>query len=416
MQLAHKIRLNPTNKQTTNFKKACGISRLAWNWGIAHWEVQYKDGLKPSGMGLKKEFNAIKKEQFPYTYEVTKYACQQPFIQLQEAWKKYFTYLKIKKGPKVGRPKFKKKGKSKDSFYIGGDQIIIKNRTVKIPNLGYVRLEEDIRFQGKITSATISRQADNWFISFAIEPLISFIPCKNQASVGVDVGSKALVTLSNGIQVEAPKPLKKSIRKLKRLSRQLSKKVHSRKKGDTTPKSKNYIKQQVKVAKHHARVSNIRKDTLHKVSTFLTDSFQYIAIEDLNIKGMMANGKLARTISDLGLYELRRQLEYKSKLKGNILTFADRWFPSSKTCSYCGNIKSDLKLSDRTYHCEACGLSIDRDLNASINLERLNKIPQVLREFTTVEMTALLTRNGLVSSIVESVNKHQPNLIVSRVG
>ena len=225
-----------------------------------------------------------------------------------------------------------------------------------------------------------------------------------------------MVTLSNGIQVEAPKPLKKSIRKLKRLSRQLSKKVHSRKKGDTTPKSKNYIKQQVKVAKHHARVSNIRKDTLHKVSTFLTDNFQYIAIEDLNIKGMMANGKLARTISDLGLYELRRQLEYKSKLKGNILTFADRWFPSSKTCSYCGNIKSDLKLSDRTYHCEACGLSIDRDLNASINLERLNKIPQVLREFTTVEMTALLTRNGLVSSIVESVNKHQPNFIVSRVG
>ena len=175
----------------------------------------------------------------------------------------------------------------------------------------------------------------------------------------------------------------------------------------------------MKVAKYHAKVANIRKDTLHKVSTFLTDNFQYIAIEDLNIKVMMANGKLARTISDLGLYELRRQLEYKSKLKGNILTFADRWFPSSKTCSCCGNIKSDLTLKDRTYHCNECGLIIDRDLNAAINLERLEqtiKIPQALREFTTVEMTALLTRNGLVSSIVESVNKHQPNLIVSRVG
>lgn len=416
MQLAHKIRLDPTNKQITYFKKACGISRLAWNWGVAHWEQQYKDGLKPSGMGLKKEFNSIKKERFPYAYEVTKYACQQPFIQLQEAWKKYFSYLKTKKGLKVGRPKFKKKGKSKDSFYVGGDQIVIKNKTVKIPNLGYVRFNEEIRFQGKITSATISRQADSWFISFAIEPLISFLPCKNQASVGVDVGSKALVTLSNGIQIEAPKPLKMKIRRLRRLGRQLSKKQHSRYKGDTTPQSNNYKKQAIKVAKIHADISNIRKDALHKVTTFLTDYFEFIAIEDLNIKGMMANGKLARTIGDLGLYELRRQLEYKSKLKGSKLTFADRWFPSSKTCSCCGNVKDELKLSERTYRCKACGISIDRDLNASINLEKLNKIPQALREFTAVEMTALLSSQGLKSSIVESANKHQPNLIMGKVG
>lgn len=416
MQLAHKIRLNPTNKQATYFKKACGISRLAWNWGIAQWEAQYRDGLKPSGMGLKKEFNRIKKKQFPYVYEVTKYACQQPFIQLQEAWKKYFNFIKNKKGLKVGRPKFKKKGKSKDSFYIGGDQIVIKNKTVKIPNLGYVRFNEDIRFQGKITSATISRQVDNWFISFAIEPLISFLPCKSQASVGVDVGSKALVMLSNGIQIEAPKPLIMKIRRLRRLSRQLSKKQHSRLRSDTTPQSNNFKKQAVKVAKIHADISNKRKDTLHKVTTFLTDHFEFITIEDLNVKGMMANGKLARTISDLGLYELRRQLEYKSKFKGNKLTFANRWFPSSKTCSCCGNIKSDLKLSDRTYHCEACSHTMDRDLNASINLEKLNQIPQVLREFTAVEMTALLSSQGLKSSIVESANKHQPNLIVSKVG
>lgn len=407
MQLAHKIELVPNNKVVTYFKKACGISRLAWNWGLANWEQQYTEGLKPSGMSLKKEFNAIKKEQFPYIYEVTKYAAQQPFIQLQEAWKKHFTYLKTKKGHKVGRPRFKKKGKSKDSFYIGGDQIVIRNGKVKIPNLGYVKLSEEIRFQGKVTSATISRQADRWFISFAIEPSISFIPCKNQVSVGVDVGSKALVTLSNGIQIEAPKPLKTKIRRLKRLSRQLSKKQHSRRRGDTTQQSNNFKKQVIKVAKLHMDIANIRKDTLHKVTTFLTDTFEYIAIEDLNIKGMMANGKLGQTISDLGLYELRRQLEYKSALKGNKLTFADRWFPSSKTCSCCGNIKADLKLSDRTYICSECNISLDRDYNASINLERLNnQIPQALREFTAVEMTALLASQGLKSSIVESANKH----------
>lgn len=405
--LAHKIELKPNNKQITYFQKACGISRLAWNWGLANWEVQYKDGKKPSGMSLKKEFNAIKKESFSFVYEVTKYAAQQPFIELQDAWNKYFNYLKTKKGVKVGRPKFKKKNKSKDSFYIGGDQIKIIGKKVKIPNLGLVRLTEDIRFEGKILNATVSRQADSWFISFGMEPTISFIPCKNQASVGIDVGSKALATLSNGIQIEAPKPLKKSIRKLRRLSRQLSKKVHSRKKGDTTPKSNNYIKQQLKVAKYHLKVSNIRKDTLHKLTTFLTDTFEHIAIEDLNIRGMMANGKLARTISDLGLHELRRQLVYKSELKGNTLTFANRWFPSSKTCSCCGAIKNDLKLKDRIFKCDNCGLVIDRDLGASYNLDNLNKIPKVHREFTTVEMTALLTRNGLVSSIVESVNKHQ---------
>ena len=213
----------------------------------------------------------------------------------------------------------------------------------------------------------------------AIEPLISFLPCKSQAGVGVDVGSKALATLSNGVQIEAPKPLKMKIRRLKRLSRQLSKKQHSRRRGDTTPQSNNYKKQKVKVAKLHADISNIRKDTIHKVSTFLTDHFEFITIEDLNIKGMMANGKLARTISDLGLYELRRQLEYKSKLKGNKLVFADRWFPSSKTCSCCGNIKSDLKLSDRTYSCEVCGFSIDRDLIPFIfqNMDN-RKIPYLL--------------------------------------
>ncbi len=407
--LAHKIELKPNNKQITYFKKACGISRLAWNWGLAKWEEQYKAGLKPSGMSLKKEFNDIKKKEFPYVYEVTKYACQQPFIQLQTAWKKYFDYCKNKKGTKVGRPKFKKKGKTKDSFYIGGDQIVLNKQGthVKIPNLGYVRLSENIRYQGTILSATVSRQADSWFISFAIEPSISFIPCKNQASVGVDVGSKALATLSNGIQIESPKPLKIKLRRLKRLSRQLSKKQHSRFKGDKTPQSNNYKKQAVKVAKLHADISNIRKDTLHKLTTFLTDNFQYIAIEDLNIKGMMANNKLARTISDLGLYEFRRQLEYKCKLKGNSLTIADRFYPSSKTCSCCGNIKEDLKLKDRIYKCVACGLIIDRDLNASINLNRLNEnVPPVRREFTPVEMVALLNSQGLKTSIAEAGSKH----------
>jgi putative transposase len=408
VSISHKIRLEPNNKQITYFKKACGVARFCWNWGVAKWEEDYKQGLKPSGMTLKKEFNSIKKELFPFTYEVTKYASQQPFIQLQEAFNRYFKSLKSKTKIKVGRPKFKKKGKSKDSFYIGGDQIVVKNQKVKIPNLGYVKLSEDIRFQGKFVNATITREANNWFISFTIEPLVSFLPCKNQTSIGVDLGSKAFVTISNGVQIFANKPLKANLRRLKRLSRQLDKKQHSKYKGDKTTKSKNYERQSQKVSKLHIRIANIRKDNIHKITTFLTDNFQNIAIEDLNTKGMMSNSKLSRAISDLGFYEFKRQLLYKAEQKQNRIVIADRFYPSSKTCSNCGSIKSDLKLKDRVYKCPDCGIEIDRDLNASINLKNLiSDIPIVCREFTDSEMTAMLNRQGLVSSIVEQSSEHQ---------
>ena len=399
--LAHKIELKPNNKQKTYFQKACGISRLAWNWGLANWEKQYKDGLKPSGMALKKEFNAIKKEQFHFTYEVTKYASQQPFIQLQEAYNRFFKKL-------GGKPKFKKKNKSIDSFYIGGDQIKVIGKKVKIPNLGLVRLKEEIRFDGKIYNATVSRKADKRFISFAIKPAKSYHEtCENQASVGIDIGINHLAVWTNGSFIDSPKPLKKNLKKLKRLSRQLSKKQHSRKKGDTTPKSNNYIKHSLKVAKLHKRVADIRKDFLHKFTTYLTDNFQYISIETLNVKGMMSNGKLSRAISDIGMYEFKRQLLYKSELKGNYILENDKWFASSKTCPNCGNNKADLTLKDRVYECLECKkVKADRDLIASINLH--NQLGKVLPEVTPVEITALNQEAKLIdlTSIVEAGNKH----------
>jgi len=398
--IAHKIELKANNTQIIYLKQACGVARLAWNWGLSNWQQQYIDGLNPSGMSLKKEFNAIKKELFPFVYNVTKYAVQQPFIQLQEAYKRFFKKI-------GGKPKFKKKGKSKDSFYIGGDQIKIERQKVKIPNLGWVKLREDIRFEGKILNATVSRIADRWFISFTIKPSMSYLPCKNQASVGIDLGIKKLAVLSNGSYVESPRPLKKLLRKLKKLSRQLSRKRHSRKKGDTTPQSNNYKKFKLKIAKLHKKIADIRRDALHKFTTYLTDNFKYISIEDLNVKGMMSNHKLARSIQDLGFYELKRQLEYKSKQKGNELFINDRWFASSKTCCNCGNKKKNLTLSDRTYYCDECNLKIDRDLNASINLH--NQLGGVHPEVTPVEITAMDLEAGLLNltSIVETGSKHQ---------
>ncbi|MEA3315465.1 MAG: transposase [Campylobacterota bacterium] len=405
--IAHKIELKPNKKQITYFQKACGVSRLAWNWGLCNWEKQYKDGLEPSGIALKKEFNSIKKKQFSFVYEVTKYAVQQPFLQLQEAYKRFFKKI-------GGKPKFKKKNRSKDSFYIGGDQIKVINKKVKIPNLGLVKLTEDIKFNGKILNATVSRIADKWFISFGIKPSMSYLPCKNQASVGIDLGVKTLLSLSNGTIIQSPKPLNKYLKKLKRLSRQLSKKQHSRKKGDFTPQSNNFKKHSLKLARLHKKIADIRRDSMHKITTFLTDNFKYISIEDLNVKGMMSNSKLSKAISDLGFYEFKRQLKYKSENKSNILLINDKWFPSSKTCSNCGNHKANLTLKDRIYKCSECNLEIDRDLNASINLH--NQLPIVHREVKPVEITAMDLKAKLLNltSIVESGSKYQTNLIISK--
>jgi putative transposase len=150
--LAHKIKLNPNNIQRTYFQKASGVARFSWNWGLARWNELYKIGEKPSGMSLKKEFNSLKKSQFTFTYEVTKYASQQPFLQLKSAFKSFFKKER-------GKPRFKKKNRSKDSFYIGGDQIKVDGKKVKIPNLGWVKMSENIRFGGKILNATISKIA-----------------------------------------------------------------------------------------------------------------------------------------------------------------------------------------------------------------------------------------------------------------
>src|SRR5574343_611958 len=181
MQIAHKIELKPNNNQKTYLLKACGTSRFVWNWAINEWEKQYLEGKKPSGMGLKKEFNAIKKKDFPWTKEVTKYAAQQPFLDLQDAYKRFWKKLSMK-------PKFKKKGKCKDSFYVGGDHLKIKGKRIWIPNLGFVRMREKLRFEGKINSAVFSRTADRWFASIQVDTSSKFTKSESDKSIGVDLG------------------------------------------------------------------------------------------------------------------------------------------------------------------------------------------------------------------------------------
>jgi len=353
-KLSHKIQLDPTMQQEKYFKKACGIARFTWNWALAEWQRQYTSNQKPNGLKLKKEFNALKLNEFPWIYEVTKYASQQPFIYLQSAFQRFF-----RKESKF--PRFKKKG-IHDSFYIGNDQIKIKGKQIKIPKLGWIRLREVLRFSGKLVAATISRIADKWFVSVQMELEEKPKACESQASVGVDLGILQLATLFDGKcdeQVEGRRPLKRLISKLKRAQRRLSAKQ---------PRSKNREKARMKVARLHYRIRCIRQDGLHKLTSDLTRRYKTIIIEDLNVKGMLSNRRLSRAISDMGFYEFKRQLEYKALLYGNEIKIADRYFPSSKRCSQCGNHQPDLSLKDRLYQCPQCGLSLDRDMNAARNL------------------------------------------------
>lgn len=350
----HKILLDPTRKQKIYFQKACGISRFTWNWALSRWEEKYKAGEKTNALALKKEFNALKTEKFSWVYEVTKYACQQPFLHLQKGFQGFFS-------KKTKYPKYKKKG-IRDSFYIGGDQIRIDKKTVKIPNLGKVRLRECLRFEGKITGVTVSRTADRWFISISVETQTIPKKCESQASVGVDLGVKSLATLSTGKTFPPNNPLKKKLRQLGRLQRKLARRQTG---------SKNRSKIKHRIAKLHYKVACSRNDVIHKLTTELTENYRDIVIEDLDVSKLVKNKRLARSILDGGFYEFRRQLTYKAELRGNRIYVADPFYPSSKTCSSCGRCKDTLALSEREYSCTHCGLLLDRDLNAAKCLGKL---------------------------------------------
>lgn len=359
MIIAHKIALDLNNKQATYCAKAAGVARFAYNWALATWNTQYQawqadnTNPKPTETALRRQLNAIKREQFPWMLEVTKNAPQMAIINLGKAFKNFLA-------KRAKYPTFKKKGRH-DRFTLTNDQISIEESRIRIPILGWVRMRESLRFNGKILSATVSRRADRWFVSLSVDtqdqtPLPK---AENQGTVGVDLGVKALATLSNGEVFTGPKPLKRLLTRLKRLSRALSRKIKG---------SNNRDRARGKLARLHARIAAIRVDSLHQLTTRITRRFHTISIEDLNVKGMIQNRKLSSAINDMGFFEFRRQLEYKAQRRGGLVKIVDRWYPSSKTCSVCGYILESLPLSVREWQCPQCGTPHDRDRNAAINL------------------------------------------------
>ena len=362
MILAHKIGLDPNNAQATYFARACGVARFAYNWALAEWKKQYEAAKsnpalpKPSQAALRRQLNAIKREQFPWMLEVTKCAPQMAIIQLGEAFQNFFK-------KRARYPSFRRKGVH-DRFTLSNDQFSVEGSRIRIPALGWVRMREPLRFEGKITSATVSRVADRWFVSIAVDTQDTshLRQAENQGAVGVDLGVKALATLSTGEVVHGPKALAMLLARLRRASRSLSRKVKG---------SANRRKAKQRLARLHARIARVRSDGLHKLTTSLTRRFHTVVLEDLNVRGMVRNRHLARAVSDMGFAQLRRQVEYKAAMRGGEVIVADRFYPSSKTCSACGHVLDALPLSVRAWDCPACGAHHDRDVNAAVNLKNL---------------------------------------------
>src|SRR5712692_4321667 len=304
---AHKIRLHPTPEQAIYFAKAAGTARFVFNWARAEWQRQYEDGGKPSALKLKKQFNAIRRKQFPWTYDVTKCAIEGAFMDVAAAFKNFFEGRKA--GRKTGYPQFKSKKRSRQSFYLANDKFTVGDHWIDVPKLGRVNMAEKLRFSGKMLSARISKTADWWFVSITVE-MPDAVPENCHPPVGIDVGLNRLATLSDGRRYENQRPLRQLLKKLRRLNKALARR---------TKGSKNWYKTKSKLARLHYRIACLRSDLLHKLTTEVSKTSGLVAVEDLHVKGLVQNRCLSRSFSDAALGTLVELLESKVPHAGGTL-------------------------------------------------------------------------------------------------
>jgi putative transposase len=381
---AYRFELDPNQAQRVLLAKSVGASRFVYNWGLEESQQEYAlTGKRPQLGELKTRLVALKKAECPWLYEVSAHIGQQALVDLERAFDRFFRGLKGV-GPKSGFPRFKKRGE-RDSARLY--EVELLERHIRLPKVGRVRLKEarsKRAFQGRILSATVRRRADRWFVSLCVErqrEAVAPRPVRCGTDVvGVDLGLTRAAVVHDGSEalvLEPQQALRRHLKKLRRLNRQVARRQMA---------SRNRKKAKLKLARLHYRISCLRQDQLHHLTSSLARTKSVIVLEDLCVKGMQRNRHLALSIGDAAMGELRRQLTYKSEWYGARLIIADRFHPSSKTCSGCGVIKSTLHLSDRVFECDACALSLDRDENAAINLRKLAlaELPEGLREVTPV--------------------------------
>lgn len=376
----YKIRLLPTKEQEELMFKSIGCSRFAYNWGINKVQEYKEQGKKYSMNEIRKEFTQLKKqEEYKWLNEVSSKVTQESLRNLDKAFKQFF---KTKKG----YPKFKSKKKSKQSFYVRSDNLYFKDGHCIIEKIGKVKFNNNRQTipQGrnmcKFSNPYCVYNGKKWYISFGMEVNENQVDFKLNQNllIGIDLGIKDLAICSNGMvfkNINKTKRVKNLKNKLKHLQRNVSRKYEMNKQGKKYIKTNNIIKLEKQIALIYKRLADIRNNHIYQsINTILKERPYRIVMEDLNISGMMKNKHLSKAIQEQCFYKFISTMKYKCEWLGIEFVQVDRFYPSSKTCSHCGYVKHNLKLSDRTYICEECGLVIDRDLNASINLMNYSKV------------------------------------------
>ena len=373
-----KVQLKPNNKQNSLLFQCAGTSRFAYNWTLAKQEENYKLGGKfLSDSTLRKELTQLKQGDFAWLYKYSNNITKQAIKDACNAYKKFFKKL-------ADKPNFKSRRKSKPAFYHDTMKLKITEKHVHLEKIGLVKLAEFGRIptNNKYSNPRITYDGLHWWISVGIEMPDMTISKPTSEPLGIDFGIKDLAVVSTGEKyknINKTKAVKKANKRLKRLQKQASRQYDKNYKNKIKGKGKNLLKLENKINKTYKRLTNIRNNHIHQATMELVKTKpEYIVIEDLNINGMMKNRHLSKAIAQQKLYEFRRQLEYKCLWYGVKLIIADRFYPSSKLCSCCGNIKKDLKLSDRVYKCSECSNTIDRDLQAAINLREYPKLAKVM--------------------------------------
>ena len=385
---AVKVALDPTPAQERLMLSHAGAARFAYNAGLAHVKAALEAGEKPewsyfsliNWWNANKDTLAVDADGVPWWRENASKTYESALKALADGLSNWVKNRKGKrKGPRVGFPKFKAKDRGTPRFAYStsgarsGGLIKDDPKALRLPHIGRVHCMENVTALvngARVVRMTISRRAGRWYAALTVErdePTTRQTP--KGGAVGIDLGVKTLATLSDGTVIANTHALQADERRLKRAQQALSRKTRG---------SKRRAKARAKFARIHARIANCRSDTLHKLTTMLAQTYSDISIEDLNVAGMLKNHRLAKAVSDASFSELRRQLEYKTAKTGARLHVIDRWYPSSKTCSNCGSVKAKLSLKERTYKCEHCGLVIDRDLNAAINIMVAGSAPETL--------------------------------------
>ena len=367
MMLAKKVRLYPTKEQEQKLWQSVGTARFIYNWTLARQEENYKNGGKfISDNELRKELTILKKSELNWLNEVSNNVAKQAVKDGCNAYKNFFKGL-------ADRPRFKSRKRSRKSFYNDNVKLKVKSNVVLIEKVGWIKTAEQIPIGINYTNPRISFDGKYWYISVGIEKEKPRVELTTE-SIGIDVGIKDLAICSNGMtfkNINKTRVVKKLEKRLRRLQRRVSRKYLRNKEGSKFVKTSNIIKIEKQIKLLHRKLANIRSNHNHQATNMIVKAKpSRVVMETLNIKGMMKNKHLSKAIAKQCLHEFKRQIQYKCELNGIEFIEADKWYPSSKTCSKCGHIKAKLSLSERTYICEECGLVIDRDYNASINLSR----------------------------------------------